>query len=106
MSYIININLYFLQATGARIGSLLQSVSAILMGVIIGFIYSWQLTLLVMAFVPFIGIAGLLQMKIISGYSQDGQAALEGAGKVRTCIPKLEKTATKRKLSYFAINFF
>jgi len=45
-------------------------------------VFSWKLTLGILAFVPFIGVAGLLQMKLMQGYSQDGREALEGAGKV------------------------
>lgn len=51
-------------------------------GVIIGFVYSWKLTLVILGFIPFIIGAGLLQMKVIQGFSGEGQKALEGAGKV------------------------
>lgn len=70
------------QATGARMGTVIQSIGGIGVGLIIGFIYSWQLTLLVLAFVPFIMAAGMLQMKILAGYSNQGQKSLEESGKV------------------------
>ena len=74
-------NLYF-QATGVRFGTAFQSIASVGVGIIIGFIYSWKLALGILAFVPFIGVAGLLQMKLMQGYSADGREALEGAGKV------------------------
>ena len=80
----VNICLIVLQATGARLGTMLQSLGGIGTGLIIGFIYSWKLTLCVLAFVPFIMAAGMLQMKILAGYSQEGQKALEESGKVGT----------------------
>ena len=77
-----DLDLPFLQATGARLGVMCQSMASIGVGIIIGFIFSWKLTLVILIFLPAIGVAGVLQMKIIEGYASAGLAALEGAGKV------------------------
>ena len=71
-------------ATGARVGSMIMSLAALGTGVIIGFVYSWKLTLLVLAFMPMIAIAGLIEMKILQGTANSGKSALEQAGKVST----------------------
>ena len=76
------LSIYLLQATGARLGTMTQSLSSVGTGLVIGFVYSWQLTLGILAFVPFISIAGFIQMKLLGGYSQESQEALESAGKV------------------------
>ena len=60
----------------------MSTVSSIGTGVIIGFIFSWKLTLGILAFVPFILAAGVLQMKMLGGYTKEGNEALEHAGKV------------------------
>ena len=41
-----------------------------LVGVALGiaFAYGWELTLLTLAFVPFMMIAGVLQMKLVTGH--------------------------------------
>lgn len=69
-------------ATGARLGTTFQSIAALGTGIVIGFIYSWKLTLLILAFMPFIVIAGYINMKVMSGFSGEGQEALEESGKV------------------------
>ncbi len=74
------------QATGARIGTIVSTLASIGTGIIIGFIYSWKLTLGILAFVPFILAAGVLQMKMLGGFTKEGQEALENAGKVRRKI--------------------
>ena len=64
-------------------GTMFQSLSSIGIGIIIGFVFSWKLTLTVIGFVPFIMIGGFLQMKILQGFAHDGKEALENASKVR-----------------------
>jgi ATP-binding cassette subfamily B (MDR/TAP) protein 1 len=68
-------------ATGARLGMMFQSFASIGTGLIIGFIYSWELALFIVGFVPFFLIGGMLEMKIMKGFSGKN-TALEGAGKV------------------------
>lgn len=57
------------QASGAQLGTMLQNFANIGTGVIIGFVYGWQLTLVILAFIPIIGIAGVLQMQLLEGVS-------------------------------------
>ena len=63
---------------------MIMSLAALGTGVIIGFVYSWKLTLLVLAFMPMIAVAGLIEMKILQGTANSGKSALEQAGKVST----------------------
>jgi ABC-type bacteriocin/lantibiotic exporter with double-glycine peptidase domain len=78
---------------------MLQNVANLGVGMILAFIYSWTLTLIALAFVPFIIISGFLQTYLLIGFankvrcntclnivcvhefSQD-KTALEEAGKV------------------------
>jgi len=71
------------QATGARLGTMVQGLASIGTGVIIGFIYSWKLTLCIIGFAPFILLGGYVQMNLLSGYSSGSHGAHEQAGKVR-----------------------
>ena len=61
-----------------------QSLASVGTGVAIGFIYSWQLTLCVLAFAPFIMVGGMIEMKILAGQTNENAKALEHAGKVST----------------------
>ena len=60
----------------------MQSLSGIAAGLGIGFYYSWELTLCVLGFGPFIMLANLAQIKITSGLSKRNDTATENAGKV------------------------
>ena len=73
---------FLLQATGSRLATFCQSMSSIGAGIIIGFIYSWELTLLILGFAPFMLASGFIQMKVLSGNAGDKKTALENAGKV------------------------
>ena len=58
---------------------------------IIAFIYGWKLTLVILCFVPFLAIAGFLQVKMLTGAAGKNQEALELAGKVLNELHSLEK---------------
>jgi ATP-binding cassette subfamily B (MDR/TAP) protein 1 len=59
-----------------------MAITSIVAGLVIGFIYSWKLTLLIIAFLPFLMIGGALQMKMLNGAAGKNKEALESAGKV------------------------
>ena len=71
-----------LQASGARLGMFIQSLSGIAAGLGIGFYYSWELTLCVLGFGPFIMLANLAQIRIADGQGKRNDAASENAGQV------------------------
>ena len=64
----------------------LQSIASIGTGVIIGLVYSWKLALFILAFMPFILVAAMLQMRITKGFTSKNNSALEGAGKVKNLL--------------------
>ena len=59
---------------------MIQSMAAIAAALGIGFAFCWELTLLILAFAPFILIAGFIQMRKFSGKSN--RKSTEDAGKV------------------------
>ena len=59
-----------------------MSLCSLLTGVIIAFVYGWKMTLVILCFVPFLAIAGALQMKMLTGAAGKNREALEAAGKV------------------------
>lgn len=61
---------------------LFQAISSIGVGIIIGFIYSWKLTLLILCCLPLLVLGAMLEMKMAKGFSGKNDADLEEAGKV------------------------
>jgi hypothetical protein len=51
-------------------------------GIILSFAYSWSVTLVILAFIPLMIIGGILQTKMLTGFSKKDKEILEEAGKV------------------------
>jgi ABC-type bacteriocin/lantibiotic exporter with double-glycine peptidase domain len=73
---------FLLQATGSRIGVILQAISALMIGIILAFTYSWKMTLVSLVSVPVVFAGVFLESKVISGQGLKEKTALEAATKV------------------------
>lgn len=72
-----------LQATGSQIGMIVNSLTNIGASFIIAFYFSWKLTLVIMCFLPLIGLSGAFQAKMLTGFETENKKAMEEAGQVR-----------------------
>ncbi|CAF0812692.1 unnamed protein product [Didymodactylos carnosus] len=89
-------------ATGIRIGLMLQNFSSLGVGIILGFVYGWALTLMLLGFIPLIVIGGFLQSKLVSGFASKDKKALESAGKVAVeVIQNIRTVAQLTKEEHF-----
>ncbi|XP_034041907.1 bile salt export pump-like, partial [Thalassophryne amazonica] len=69
-------------ATGSQIGMIVNSLTSIGVSFIIAFYFSWKLTLVIMCFLPLIGLAGMLQAEKLTGFASEDTKAMEAAGQV------------------------
>ncbi|GFO24716.1 multidrug resistance protein 1 [Plakobranchus ocellatus] len=84
--------------TGVRLGTVLMNLANMGTAIIISFIYSWKLTLLIIGFMPFIVLGGLMQIRLLTGQAGQNKEALEGAGKIAVeCIENVRTVASLLK---------
>ena len=56
---------------GTKIGMFLQAITIVLVGFIMGFVYGWKLTLVIIAISPLLMIAGGIMAKVCSFQCSD-----------------------------------
>ena len=61
--------MYVQQATGLRLGHILQSVASVITALVIALAASWILTFVAFSVLPFLVIAALVQTKLLQGRS-------------------------------------
>ncbi|XP_030824814.1 ATP-binding cassette sub-family B member 5 [Camarhynchus parvulus] len=71
-------------ATGSRLALMTMTVFTLVTAIIIAFAYGWQLTLLILACIPFIVGANAVSASSMSGHAAEDQKALEEAGRIST----------------------
>ncbi|KAK3569006.1 hypothetical protein QTP86_021584 [Hemibagrus guttatus] len=69
-------------ATGSQIGMVVNSLTNIGASFIIAYYFSWKLSLVVTCFLPLIGLSGVFQAKMLTGFANEDKKAMEVAGQV------------------------
>ncbi|NXD36043.1 MDR1 protein, partial [Copsychus sechellarum] len=71
-------------ATGSRLALMTMTVVTLVTAIVVAFVYSWQLTLLVLACIPFVAGANAVNASSMAGHAAEDQKALEEAGRIST----------------------
>ncbi|PKA62293.1 ABC transporter B family member 4 [Apostasia shenzhenica] len=67
---------------GDALGLIIQNITTLIAGLVIAFIANWQLSLIILAMIPLIGLNGWIQLKFIKGFSADAKMMYEEASQV------------------------
>ncbi|KAH0462228.1 hypothetical protein IEQ34_009803 [Dendrobium chrysotoxum] len=67
---------------GDALALIVENITAIVAGLVIAFNANWQLSLIILAMIPLIGLNGFIQMKFLKGFSADAKMMYEGASQV------------------------
>ncbi|XP_017699893.2 ABC transporter B family member 21-like [Phoenix dactylifera] len=67
---------------GDALALIVQNTATLVSGLLIAFLANWQLSLIILALIPLIGLNGYIQMKFITGFSADAKMMYEEASQV------------------------
>ncbi|VAH01958.1 unnamed protein product [Triticum turgidum subsp. durum] len=67
---------------GDTLQLVVQNSATLVAGLVIAFISNWELSLIILALIPLIGLNGWIQMKFIQGFSADAKMMYEEASQV------------------------
>nr|XP_054768939.1 ATP-dependent translocase ABCB1-like [Lytechinus pictus] len=84
-------------ATGVRLSTVLQSLVTMTAAMAIGFIFGWQLALLIFGCLPLLSATGAIQMKVLQGAQARDRALIEESGKI--AAESIENVRTVSALS-------
>lgn len=97
-------SLLFREALGDKLGALFQFAAMFIGGVAVGFSFSWQITLIIFAFLPLMAIAGRFMGKAIEGLTSGQLEAYARAGGVAEETFQLFRTVTAYSLQMFRVS--
>ncbi|XP_034989142.2 bile salt export pump isoform X2 [Zootoca vivipara] len=69
-------------ATGSQIGMIVNSLTNIGVAIVIAFYFSWKLSLVIMCFLPFLALSGVVQSQMLTGFASQDKQAMEATGKI------------------------
>ncbi|CAF1200942.1 unnamed protein product, partial [Rotaria sordida] len=89
-------------ATGIRIGLMLKNFASLGVGIILAFMFSWQLTLLVLGFIPFLVVGSFLERYLATGFASRNKKIFEDVGKITVeSIQNIRTVIQLTKEDYF-----
>ncbi|KAJ3063036.1 Multidrug resistance protein 1 [Podochytrium sp. JEL0797] len=87
---------------GASMATVVQLSSSMICGLVIAFVNGWQLTLVVLCTMPLMGVAGQLQMSMMTGFGSKTKEAYEDASNISNeAIDQIRTVMTLNKERMF-----
>lgn len=73
-------------ATGMRIGNTLQNIANLGVGIVLSLYYGWAIALLIIGFVPFLILSGIVQTQLIGGFAAKDKESMEKVCSVKCSL--------------------
>ncbi|XP_073533888.1 ATP-binding cassette sub-family B member 5-like isoform X1 [Phyllobates terribilis] len=71
-------------ATGSRLGLIAENFATMGVGIIVSFVYGWEMTLLIILLTPILVTTGFLETRALVGFANRDKKQLQYAGKIAT----------------------
>jgi len=78
----LTVFIFIIQATGVHIGTVLEAFGNLGIGTVLSFIYGWELTLVIIGFLPFLIVPGVVNVKLVDKFSKKDSKAFKAASQV------------------------
>jgi ABC-type multidrug transport system fused ATPase/permease subunit len=65
--------------TGRNMSTVVQTMVTMVCGLVIAFVNGWELTLIILAVIPFMGLAGAMQLRALTGFNSKTKEAYDEA---------------------------
>ncbi|CAD5121208.1 DgyrCDS9743 [Dimorphilus gyrociliatus] len=89
-------------AVGSQLSTVFFSLANAGTAVIVGFVFSWKLSLLILVFTPPLLLSGIVQGKIVSSFNSGGRTAVEGAQAIASeAISQIRTVVQLTREDYF-----
>ena len=85
----------YCQATGSKVGQVLEGFATITCALVISFVFGWKLALVVLSFLPLMIISGIIQGKVMAGAALKEKSQLQQASRVSNLQHSLSKGKKK-----------
>lgn len=84
-------NIFFPQAAGIRLGTLIESLTGLVAAVAVGFAYSWIMAIVILGFMPIIAASSSLHFTLSAGSTKRTNKAIRESTEVCTTSMQIQK---------------
>ncbi|KAG8051977.1 hypothetical protein GUJ93_ZPchr0001g31545 [Zizania palustris] len=91
---------------GDALQLVVQNTTTLIAGLVIAFVSNWELSLIILALIPLIGLNGWIQMKFIQGFSADAKMMYEEASQVANDAVSSIRTVASFSAEEKVMDFF
>ncbi|UJR07310.1 hypothetical protein I4U23_011598 [Adineta vaga] len=94
------------KTTGVHMGTILEVVGNLGVGTILSFVYGWELTFVIIGFLPFIILAGIVNVKLVYKFSKNDSKVFKKASQVSMEAFRYVRTVRQLNKETYFIDYY